>query len=321
MKVLHVMLLMLAAGVARACDLCACGTPNGQCHMTDGPAKITRGFEASVFEQYTYFGTLQEDGDEVSNPADQEIDSSITQLVLGYRINNRVAVQFNLPVIYRSFRRPEGTTIQNGSESGIGDVSLIARVRAFEHSTDDATVALDVVGGVKFPTGDSDRLKEEQNETPPPPGYPESAVHGHDLALGSGSFDGVVGGAMFARWRRLYGTANLQYAIRTEGDFHYQYANDLTWSGGPGVFVVRSPTGTVGLQFNVAGESKGNDQNDGGDTEDTGITSVYLGPALTTTWRNRLSADLAVDFPVYQNNTSLQIVTDYRIRAGATWRF
>jgi hypothetical protein len=289
--------------------------------MTNGLASATRGFEASLFEQYTYFGTLQEDGDKVSNPADQKIDSSITQLVLGYRINNRVAVQFNLPIIYRSFRRPEGTAIQNGSESGIGDVSLIARVRVYEHFTDDTAVALDALGGVKFPTGDANRLKEEQNETPPPPGVPESAVHGHDLALGSGSFDGIVGGALFARWQRAFFAASLQYAIRTEGDFNYQYANDLTWSGGPGVFAVMSPKGTVGLQFNVAGESKGNDSMDGQDMTDTGITSVYLGPAISATWRDRLSADLAADIPVYQNNTSLQIVADYRIRAGLTWRF
>jgi hypothetical protein len=91
--------------------------------MTNTKAPGSRGFEASVFEQYTYFGTLQEDGDKVSNAAGQKIDSSITQLVLGYRFNGRAGVQFNLPVIYRSFRRPEGATIQNGSESGIGDVS------------------------------------------------------------------------------------------------------------------------------------------------------------------------------------------------------
>jgi hypothetical protein len=31
--------------------------------------------------------------------------------------------------------------------------------------------------------------------------------------------------------------AGVQYAIRTEGDFEYQFADDLTWSGGPGAFL------------------------------------------------------------------------------------
>jgi hypothetical protein len=299
---------------AIACDLCAVYSAE--------QAKETRpGWSAGVFEQYTDFGTLQEDGKQVSNPADQKVDSSITQLLLGYRFNERVGVQFNLPIIDRWFRRPEGTTIQTGSESGLGDVSLIARVRLYEHSSDDASVALNLLGGVKFPTGDAGRLKEEQNETPPPPGFPESAVHGHDLALGSGSFDGLVGGSVFARWRRAFFAASLQYAIRTEGDFNYQYANDLTWSGGPGVFVAMTHTWTAGLQFNVAGESKGNDKNNGQDTEDTGITAIYLGPAIDVTWRDRLSADVTADIPVYENNTSLQVVPNYRIRAGMTWRF
>ena len=69
--------------------------------------------------------------------------------------------------------------------------------------------------------------------TPPPPSV-ESGVHGHDLALGSGSFDGIVGTGIYTRWTRAFFNASMQYAIRTKGDFDYQYANDLTWFGGPG---------------------------------------------------------------------------------------
>ena len=317
MKSLMVVLCLASLTVARvrACDLCAI-------YAAEQAKESKPGWSAGVFEQYTYFGTLQEDGDKVSNPANQKLDSSITQLVLGYQFNTRVGLQCNVPLIYRSFRRPEGASIKNGSESGIGDVSLVAQVQLFEHLTEDTALTMIVLGGVKFPTGDSDRLKEEEHdETPPPPGVPESAVHGHDLALGSGSFDGIVGGSVFGRWRRMYVTGSVQYAIRTEGDFHYQFANDLIWSGGPGVFVVLTPTGTVGLQFNVAGESKGNDQNHGEDTNDSGITSVFVGPAASATWRDQLSADVAVDIPVLENNTSLQIVPDYRLRVGITWRF
>src|SRR2546422_7957051 len=38
-------------------------------------------------------------------------------------------------------------------------------------------------GGIKFPTGSSDRLKEELDELtapPPPPDAPESGIHGQD---------------------------------------------------------------------------------------------------------------------------------------------
>ena len=53
------------------------------------------GFYAAVAEQFTHFGTVQVDGDEIANPTGQRLDSSITQFVIGYDINERFALQFN----------------------------------------------------------------------------------------------------------------------------------------------------------------------------------------------------------------------------------
>jgi len=315
MKCLSVVLCVVlsGAGAAQACDLCAVYTAT--------EAKEVRpGWSVGVFEQFTHFGTLRENGDEVPDAVGQRLDSSITQLIVGYQFNNRLGVQFNLPVIYRSFRRPEGFAIDTGHESGIGDASLTANVTVFQRFTEDTTIVVNVLGGLKFPTGRSDRLAEELNEIEVP-GAPESGVHGHDLALGSGSTDGIIGGSVLARWKRLFASAALQYAIRSEGDFDYRYANDLTWNGGPGVYVWLSHTGTATLQFNVSGESKGTDTFQGAAAEDTGITAVYLGPEVSVTWRDRLNADVGIDLPVVQNNTAVQIVPDYRIRAAMTWRF
>jgi len=43
-----------------------------------------------------------------------------------------------------------------------------------------------------------------------------NAIHGHDLALGSGSWDGIIGGQIYASWRRAFVTAALQYRIRPD---------------------------------------------------------------------------------------------------------
>ena len=55
--------------------------------------------------------------------------------------------------------------------------------------------------------------------------------------------------------------------------------------------------------------------------EDTGVTAVYLGPQINFTWGDKLSAHAAVDLPMSIDNTSLQTVPDYRVRAGVTWHF
>src|SRR5439155_5755343 len=114
---------------------------------------------------------------------------------------------------------------------------------------------------------------------------------------------------------------NVQYAIRSEGDFDYQFANDLTWSGGPGYYLALNHDYTLSFQVVVSGEYKGKDTFQGKSAEDTGVTAVYLGPQINFTWRGSLSAYVGADLPVSIDNTSLQTVPDYRIRAGLTWHF
>ena len=125
-------------------------------------------------------------------------------------------MQVNVPLIYRAYKRPEGFTIDQGTESGLGDISLTGTFRMYEYIGTDGMFFWVVLGGVKFPTGNSHRLREELNEMEVP-GAPESGIHGHDLALGSGSYDGIIGTSVFGEWKRLFATASVQYAIRSAG--------------------------------------------------------------------------------------------------------
>ena len=297
------MLLAVCAQPVVACDLCSIYA------ATEAQVLGGRGFFAGVAEQFTEFNTFQIDGHEVPNGGNQYLDSSVSQLFGGYNFNNRIGFQFNLPVIYRQF----GYLSNRGSESGIGDASLIGNVRLYQKLTETFTFNWTALGGLKFPTGDSSRLNPNMEDFAP-------GIGGHDLALGSGSFDGLVGTGLFARWKRLFLTGAMQYAARTEGDFGYQFANDWTWFGGPGVFL-RLGEHTLALQAVVSGESKGQDTIRGVPTDDTAITAVYLGPQVNFTWSSKLSAQIGADLPVSIVSTGPQIVPEYRVRAAVTWRF
>jgi hypothetical protein len=328
----------LASGGATACDVCAIYTATEL-------RENRPGLEVGVGEQFTYFGTLQRDGEEVPNPGER-VRSSITQLLVAYNVTPRVGFQLNLPIISRTFRRLEEGRLRSGDETGVGDLSLLANVLAFSRVGEDSVFRFSLLGGLKLPSGDSSRLREELaphhgaaegGAAHVATAFPqhvtgggddaagghveESGVHGHDLALGSGSVDGVVGGQLFWSWRRLYATVGGQYAVRTEGDFGYRYANDLTWAGGPGIFLLTRHDATLGVQAAVAGETKSKDTLDGATLDDTGITSLFAGPAFGFTWRSSLGADLRAEIPVLLDNTALQIVPDYRLRGGFTWRF
>ncbi len=298
-----------------ACDLCAIYT------ASQARGEIGRGVFAGVSEQFTHFGTVQVDGHEVSNPSGQYLDSSISQVFAGYNFNERFGLQFTLPLIYRSFKRPDGEGgIDRGTESGVGDVSLLGTFVPYTKLTENFTFNWSILGGIKFPTGSSDRISEEFNEIEDPVG-PPSGIHGHDLTLGTGSYDGIVGTGIYTRWHKGFLSANVQYAIRSKGDFDYQFANDLTWSGGPGYYVVLRHEYTLSLQAIVSGEYKGKDTFQGESAEDTGVTAVYLGPQVNFTWGAHLGAYVAADFPMSIDNTSLQTVPDYRIRGGLSWHF
>jgi hypothetical protein len=342
MKLFRSSLLVLAslsiAMQARACDLCACYTPNGDI-VPDKPTA----FYLSVAEQFTRFGSLRDNGHEIHNEVDQYLNSSITQLVLGADlINDKLTLQLNVPFIYRSFKRPEGLEIENGSVSGLGDLSLLLNYQLFKFESGgsapaqpsakgakavtlpasggaDFSTSLNLIAGLKFPTGDSDRIGEELEEHEIE-GAPESGIHGHDLTLGTGSWDGVFGAQSFTRYKAFFVEADIQYTVRSSGRFGYRFANDLTWAAGPGVYFLREGSSSVALQCALSGESKGKDRFRGESAEDTGITSMFIGPRLLAT-RGSFSGEVGFDLPLILHNTALQAVPDYRIRAGLTFRF
>jgi len=341
--------ILASRGGAAACDLCGCYTPQLDAlqHSVNGSAvglpdteqAFAHGFYAAVAEQFTHFNTLLLDGQEVSNPTDQHLESSITQLVAGYSFASRFGLQLNVPLIYRAFERPKGFAVESGTESGLGDISLLGNFVLFHKETGgrravnfddpksphlqdsppDFAVSIVLTGGVKFPTGDSSRLKEEFHELEIP-GTPASGIHGHDLTLGTGSFDGIFAGQGALRYRDYFMEASAQFTLRGDGAHQYHFANDLTWSGGPGYYVVHRPDAVVGLQCAFSGEYKDVDRFRGAAAEDTGITSVFVGPRIVASYRN-LSAELAGELPVAIHNTALQLVPDFRIRSSISIHF
>src|SRR6266849_5794752 len=293
------------------------------------------GWYAAVGEQFTRFATVQVDGREVANPAGQYENSSITQLVGCCQIGSRFSQQINVPLIYREFKRPEGFTIDRGTVAGLGDVSLLLKTVAFHYSSParrtfevegknqiaiehepDFTFSAVLLTGIKFPTGDSSRLKEEFHEVEIP-GAPESGIHGHDLTLRTGSY-GIFGEQTSLRYKNVFFETNVQFTLRGDGTHQYHFANDLTWSGGPGYYFIRRHDMIIGLQFVSSGEYKDVDRFCGKLAEDTGITSVFLGPRLLAS-RGRFSAEIAAEFPVSIDNTALQVVPDYRLRGAISF--
>lgn len=246
------MLLLAAICVAPAqgCDLCAIYT-------TTEEREDPTGLRVGLAEVFTYFHTLRRSGEEVPNPAGEKIASSITQVLLGYNIFPRFGLPLNVPVISRDYRRVEASGINDGNVTGFGDLLLIGTGKLLSWIDLDTVAHLVAFAGVKLPSGSPTFLKEEQVTKPCIP-FPDPTscgpascprrralpactcrltsrhtttavsrvgVHGYDLALGSGSVDGLIGAQTFASWQRAFATAFIQYTARNVGAYQYRFAN------------------------------------------------------------------------------------------------
>ena len=349
--------LLLQANPAEACDLCAVYTARNIKESQGGT------FSAGAFEQFTSFNSLQNDGKHVPNTLHQSMRSSITQVFGRYDLTNEAAIQINAPFISRDFKRAEGGILQSGNESGIGDISLIGIYSPLKIQDGETSFRISLRGGLKLPTGDASRLREETEEgheeetateimpedtatdemadmagteesadhhhsgrlDPKHGGHSHdenpSGIHGHDLALGSGSVDYLVGATAMAEYGLNFALADLQFSIRTEGDFDYRYQNDLTYGLSAGRYLYAGHEATVSLQAALSGEYKGMDVYAGNKSSDTGVNSMFAGPELGITIGESLSGLLAFDLPLFIDNTELQAVPDYRLRAAFSWHF
>jgi hypothetical protein len=306
---------VLLAARASACD--SCGTELPLITLEN-----RSGWHFGVSEQYTEFATLQADGHSISDPAHQYLHSSITQIYIGYDFGHALGVQFNVPIVSRSFRRVHDGVIESGTVSGISDVSLLAHWAPLRISRGDFSLTGRVVAGIEFPTGDNDSVLEEAAEGGEEGGESlPSGIHGHDIALGTGSVDGIFGTDIHAQWKRVFLEAGLQLYVRGSARHDYDLADYLGWHAGLGVVAFKNDDLNVALEARFAGDTKGEDSFRGVRATDTAHTDIFVGPKVIATWRDRVSVDAGFGFPIVQENSGIQSVPDIRFQAAVNIRF
>jgi len=309
---LAALLVLGLASDGRACDSCGCALS-----PVDERGLVT-GWRFGVAKQLTMFDRLQDSGHRISNDADQEIQSFLTRFSLGYQFDERDGIEVSIPYLTRRFRRLLDGTFQEGNVNGFGDAIVEGnRVVTLKRGADSLVIGK-VRAGVKLPTGDSSFLREQANALL---GGPDSVVGGHDLTLGSGSTDAVLGGSLYARRHHAMVTATVQEELRSTGSFDYRYADEFQWEVSPGWYLDYRGDRSLAVQVSLQGTSKGLDTFQGVvPVTDTGINEVYLGPRVLIN-EGKLAGLVDVNFPVHESNTDVQLVPSYRAHASLLYRF
>lgn len=316
------LIVLMGQPAVQGCDLCAITS------ATNARGESTSGLVFSVAEQYISAHNLQFEGRSISVFDPEYLDSSTTHLVPGYNFTESLGLSLNIPVITRSFRIYDLAGGRNGTISGLGDTSLIGRWQVFSRESMKRSYRANLLAGVKFPTGDADQVRQDvaledffNSFFPTGHDHAISGVHPHDLALGSGSFDGVFGASLSGRWSRYFLAADAQYYLRTKGESGFAYGDTVMLSGGPGAYVWLDDDFTVSLQAVALHETTGRSSYSGKKSNQTGMTATYLGPQAGLTVGGHFSFKAGVDVPVRIDNNGLQSVPDYRIHGTVAWRF
>jgi hypothetical protein len=325
-----------------ACDVCALAN-------VSAPYKPEAGsWNIAIGEQFTGFDTIRDGTKKIDNTEHQRVESSITQVAAGYDFTDYLSAQAVLPIINRRFSRVFDGQRERGTEAGVGDLTLLARYVPYQHRSEDFTLIPHLFVGVKLPTGNSDKLEEERGEHHHEGEHgghhaeakhagedhgdehggdgdmpmAQSFVHGHDLALGSGSTDVPFGAGLFARYGRAVFEGEFEYCIRTAGSYDYQYADHVLYSAAPGVYLVNDHSMNLALFAELSGENKAKDSGANGMLmTDTARAAVYLGPKLQAAFARGLDTELGVSWPVHYDTSSPQVAATYRIKASLGWRF
>jgi hypothetical protein len=69
--------------------------------------------------------------------------------------------------------------------------------------------------------------------------------------LGSGSYDGILGATLNARWRRSFLNTQVQYYLRTKGESSFGYGDDFFVTLAPGYYLVGVSEAPPGWPFIV----------------------------------------------------------------------
>jgi len=302
-------------GLARACDICSLYSAMQLKDRKGGSLTL------SVTEQFTDFKrTSSEQGVAIR---DGEITRSFstTQLGLIADLSDRLAVQWVTPIVNRRVDKFENFRSVTENDYGLGDMSFAAHYTLVRVPDLERSFYWSISSGVKLPTGSTGALADVDDGSLVTRHHSVGGGGGRVLSRGSGSYDFMLGTAVLTTIDRWFLNADTEYNYRTEGDFSYEFADDILWSAGAGYQLVLDHDYTIGAALFIAGEHKGHDTLAGQSVAQSRVDNIFVGPEFVFTHVSGLQGFLSAHFPVSDAGDSTTLVPRFRAKGGLSYRF
>lgn len=195
-----------------------------------------------------------------------------------------------------------GVEDQQGGDSGLGDISLLARARVFQHHTLASTTTVAVLAGIKTPSGSTTGRADDGEY-----------LDAH-LQLGSGSTDGLFGASLSHAQGRWSVNANMLGALNGQGEagaHDYDYGDAINYDLTARFRITPSTLGASAQQLflscGLAGEVRGQEDQAGGRILDSGGHVMFVQPGVQLNVGARWTLEFYAQVPIHYDLTGTQL--------------
>lgn len=276
---------------------------------------FVNGLEGAAFRSFLFTidrSGLVSGGESSPDPLDRNVSILGIPIVVPYEIlPNRLVMAVGVPILHKEMRRTSEGKRSTLSTTGLGDLFISTKYRAFQRDARGWTTRMAIKGKVKFPTGKDDETDEQGNRLPP------------TLQLGSGSVDYSLG-AVFTHVRRRVGfNADVSYNFKTEANkFAFgdslQYGLAFGYRLLPVVYAQYPARNHINAYLELNGEYSARSRADGLSVVDSGWNVVYLSPGIQLIPGNFI-VEASLKLPVVQNLKGSQLKFQPGFTVGGRW--
>ena len=298
-----------------ACDLCSLGGFGGTTGAVNPVAA-----EAPKKNKFTIGYLLEyQDWDQVSvekahelheqgrDAHDRKNDIS-NSIFFGYGITDALSINVQVPYVERRFKEvhEEEFLGEDEKSNGHGDSILLGKYKFY-----DKKFGIAAIFGFKVPTGAIDKRNKAGEKFEP------------ELQPGTGSLDYMLGISANKKINHLIildGT--VLYHLKTEGTQNYEFGDIVRVTTGVTLNVAdgeKKPT--LNLISEVISQFANKDKQDGETIRDSGGTTIFIAPGISSQLTKNLKTTLSAPVPVYQALGGIHQELDFNVLFSMSYSF
>ena len=208
-------------------------------------------------------------------------------IFFGYGITDTLSISLQVPYVERRSREvhEEEFLGEKQNSTGLGDSILLGKYKFY-----DKRFGLAGIFGLKFPTGNTNERNMADERFEP------------ELQPGTGSLDYMAGISANKKINHLIildGTA--LYHLKSEGSQDYEFGDIIRVTAGATIHVIdRNKKPTLNLLSEVITQFANKDEQDGKTIRDSGGTTIFFAPGISSHVTEQLKTTLSVPVPIFQ---------------------